>query len=214
VKLYDYFRSSAAFRVRIALNFKGLAYESVSKKLRDGEHRAADYRAVNPQALVPALEDGGTVIAQSLAIFEYLEEKYPAPPLLPRGAADRAMVRAMALAIACDVHPLNNLRVLRFLESPMGVDKKTIETRWYPHWIAEAFGGLEAQARQASGDGRHLFGTAVTMADAFIVPQMYNARRFQCDLTPYPTLTAICAHLESLPAFARAVPEAQADAGS
>jgi maleylpyruvate isomerase len=214
VKLYDYFRSSAAFRVRIALNFKGLAYESVSKKLRDGEHRAADYRAVNPQALVPALEDGGTVIAQSLAIIEYLEEKYPAPPLLPRGAADRAMVRAMALAIACDVHPLNNLRVLRFLESPMGVDKKTIETRWYPHWIAEAFGGLEAQARQASGDGRHLFGTAVTMADAFIVPQMYNARRFQCDLTPYPTLTAICAHLESLPAFARAVPEAQADAAS
>jgi maleylacetoacetate isomerase len=214
VKLYDYFRSSAAFRVRIALNFKGLAYESVSKKLRDGEHRAADYRAVNPQALVPALEDGGTVIAQSLAIIEYLEEKYPAPPLLPRGAADRAMVRAMALAIACDVHPLNNLRVLRFLESPMGVDKKTIETRWYPHWIAEAFGGLEAQARQASGDGRHLFGTAVTMADAFIVPQMYNARRFQCDLTPYPTLTAICAHLESLPAFARAMPEAQPDAGS
>jgi maleylacetoacetate isomerase len=212
VKLYDYFRSSAAFRVRIALNFKGLAYESVSKKLREGEHRAADYRAVNPQALVPALEDGGTVIAQSLAIIEYLEEKYPAPPLLPRGAADRARVRSMALAIACEVHPLNNLRVLRFLESPLGVDKKTIETTWYSHWIVEAFGGLEAQARQASGDGHHMFGTAVSLADVFLVPQMYNARRFQCDLAPYPTLTAVCAHLESLPAFARAVPEAQPDA--
>jgi maleylacetoacetate isomerase len=212
VKLYDYFRSSAAFRVRIALHFKGLAYESVSKKLREAEHRAPAYRAVNPQALVPALEDGGTVIAQSLAIIEYLEEKHPTPPLLPRGAADRAVVRSMALAIACDVHPLNNLRVLRFLESPLGLDKKAIEMTWYPHWISEAFGGLEVQARQASGDGRHLFGTAVTMADVCIVPQMYNARRFQCDLAPYPTLTAICSHLESLPAFARAVPEAQPDA--
>lgn len=212
MKLYDYFRSSAAFRVRIALHYKGLAYESVSKQLRDGEHRAPEYRAVNPQALVPALEDGGTVIAQSLAIIEYLEEKYPAPPLLPRGAADRAVVRSMALAIACDTHPLNNLRVLRFLESPLGVDKQAIETTWYPHWIAEAFGGLEAQVRQGSGDGRHMFGSAVTMADVFIVPQMYNARRFRCDLAPYPTLTAICSHLGSLPAFARAVPEVQPDA--
>jgi maleylacetoacetate isomerase len=212
MKLYDYFRSSAAFRVRIALNHKGLAYESVSKKLRDGEHRAAAYRAVNPQALIPALEDGGTVIVQSIAIVEYLEEKYPDPPLLPRGAAERGVVRSMALAIACDVHPLNNLRVLEFLKAPLGIDKNTVETTWYPKWIAEAFGGLEEQARKASGDGRHMFGGAVTMADAFIVPQMYNARRFRCDLAPYPTLTAICAHLETLPAFASAVPEAQPDA--
>jgi maleylpyruvate isomerase len=212
VKLYDYFRSSAAFRVRIALHYKGLPYESVSKKLRDGEHRAADYRAVNPQALVPALDDGGVVIAQSIAIIEYLEETYPTPPLLPRGAADRATVRSMALAIACDVHPLNNLRVLKFLESPLGVDKNTVETTWYFKWIAEAFTGLEALARKASGDGRHMFGTTVTMADAFIVPQMYNARRFKCDLAPYPTLTSICSWLESQPAFARSMPEVQPDA--
>jgi maleylacetoacetate isomerase len=212
VKLYDYFRSSAAFRVRIALHYKGLAYESISKKLRDGEHRAADYRALNPQALVPALDDGGVVIAQSIAIIEYLEEKYPTPPLLPPGAADRAMVRSMALAIACDVHPLNNLRVLKFLESPLGVDKHTIETTWLCNWIAEAFTGLEVLARKASGDGHHMFGTTVTMADCFIVPQMYNARRFKCGIAPYPTLTTICAHLESQPAFARSLPEAQPDA--
>jgi maleylpyruvate isomerase len=212
VKLYDYFRSSAAFRVRIALHYKGLPYESVSKKLRDGEHRAADYRAVNPQALVPALDDGGVVIAQSIAIIEYLEETYPTPPLLPRGAADRATVRSMALAIACDVHPLNNLRVLKFLESPLGVDKNTVETTWYFKWIAEAFTGLEALASKASGDGQHMFGTTVTMADAFIVPQMYNARRFKCDLAPYATLTSICTWLESQPAFARSMPEAQPDA--
>jgi maleylacetoacetate isomerase len=212
MKLYDYFRSSAAFRVRIALNYKGLAYESVSKKLRDGEHRAPAYRAVNPQALVPALDDNGTVIAQSIAIIEYLEEKYPVPPLLPRRAAERAVVRSMALSIACDLHPLNNLRVLSFLQSPLGIDKQTVETTWYFKWVAECFAGLEEQARKTSGDGRYLFGTSVTMADAFIVPQMYNARRFKCDLAPYPTLTAICTHLETLPAFARAMPEVQPDA--
>lgn len=212
MKLYDYFRSSAAFRVRIALRYKGLAYESLSKRLRDGEHRAPDYLAVNPQALVPALEDGGTVIAQSIAIIEYLEEKYPQPALLPRGAVERATVRSMALAIACDVHPLNNLRVLNFLQSPLGVEKKVVETTWYGHWIAQAFRGLEQQARRASADGKHMFGSSVTMADAFIVPQMYNARRFGCDLAPYPTLVAICTHLESLPAFARAMPETQPDA--
>jgi maleylacetoacetate isomerase len=208
VKLYDFFRSSAAFRVRIALHYKGLAFESVSKKLRDGEHRAADYRAVNPQALVPALDDEGVVIAQSVAIIEYLEEKYPNPPLLPRAAADRAMVRSMALSVACDVHPLLNLRVLQFLESPLGIDKQTVETTWYAKWIGEAFTSLEVLACKASGDGRHMFGSSVTMADCFIVPQMYNARRFKCDLAPYPTLTAISRHLESLPAFARSTPEA------
>jgi maleylpyruvate isomerase len=212
MKLYDYFRSSAAFRVRIALNYKGLKYESISKKLRDGEHRAPEYRAVNPQALVPALEDNGTVIAQSVAIVEYLEEKYPVPPLLPRRAAERALVRSMALSIACDLHPLNNLRVLNFLQSPLGIDKQTVETTWYFKWVAEAFLGLEEQARKTSTDGRYLFGETVTMADAFIVPQMYNARRFKCDLTPYPTLTGICTHLETLPAFARAMPEVQPDA--
>lgn len=214
MKLYDYFRSSAAFRVRIALNYKGLRYESVSKKLRDGEHREPEYRAVNPQGLVPALEDGGTVIAQSVAIIEYLEEKYPVPPLLPRRAADRAVVRSMALAVACDLHPLNNLRVLNFLQSPLGVDKSTVETTWYFKWVGECFGALEAQARKTSADGHYLFGERVTMADAFLVPQMYNARRFKCDLAPYPTLTGICAHLESLPAFARAVPEVQPDAAA
>jgi maleylacetoacetate isomerase len=212
LKLYDYFRSSAAFRVRIALNYKGLSYESISKKLREGQHRAADYRALNPQALVPALDDGGIVIPQSVAIIEYLEEKHPAPPLLPRGAAERALVRSMALAVACDVHPLNNLRVLNFLQSPLGIDKSVVEKTWIGHWIAEAFSGLEQQARKASADKRHMFGSSVTMADVFIVPQMYNARRFGCDLAPFPTLAAICTYLESLPAFARAMPEAQPDA--
>jgi maleylacetoacetate isomerase len=213
MRLYTYFRSSAAYRVRIALGLKGIACEPVAVDLRPGahQHRQPDYLALNPQGLVPALEDGGAVIGQSLAIIEYLEEVHPQPPLLPRAAADRARVRSMALAIACDMHPLNNMRVLNYLRSPLGHDEEAVDT-WYRHWIAEGFRGLEEEARRSSGDGRHMFGAAVTLADVCLVPQMFNARRFKCNVEPFPTLRAICAHLEALPAFALAAPAAQPDA--
>jgi maleylacetoacetate isomerase len=212
MKLYTYYRSTAAFRVRIALNSKGLAYESISKHLRKAEHRAPEFLALNPQGLIPALDDGGQVISQSLAIIEYLEEKYPQPPLLPADPVGRAKVRSMAMLVACEMHPLNNLRVLNFLRSPLGLDEKAVTTTWYHHWIAEGFRALEEEAKRASGDGRHMFGTEITMADVYIVPQMYNATRFNCDVAPYPTLRGICAHLETLPAFATAAPESQPDA--
>ena len=211
MKLYTTWRSSAAYRVRIALNLKGLAYESVPKKLVSGEHLAADYQAVNPQALVPALEDGATVIGQSLAIIEYLDETHPEPPLLPRDPAARATVRSLALAIACDIHPLNNLRVLNYLKGPLAQADAGVSA-WYGHWIGEGFRGLERLAQRHSADGRHLYGSAVTLADLCLVPQIYNARRFDCDLAPFPTLVNISQALEALPAFAAARPEAQPDA--
>jgi maleylacetoacetate isomerase len=211
MKLYTYYRSSAAYRVRIVLNIKGLAYESVSRHLRKDEHRTAEFFELNPQGLVPALEDGERIYSQSLAIIEYLDEKHPEPPLLPESVGDRAVVRALALAVACEVHPLNNLRVLNFLRKPLGLDEAAVNT-WYQHWIAEGFRALEEEARRASKDGRHMFGRNVTLADVCVVPQMYNAVRFKCDLTPYPTLCGICGYLQTLPEFANAAPEAQPDA--
>ena len=213
MKLYTYFRSSAAYRARIALNVKGLPYKSVAVDLRPATsaQRRPDFLAVNPQGLVPVLEDGGVTISQSLALIEYLEEAYPEPPLLPRTPLERARVRAMALTVACDIHPLNNTRVLSFLRAPLGHDEEAVNT-WYRHWIAEGLRSLESAAKQLTGDGRHMFGRAVTLADVCIVPQMYNARRFHCDLEPYPTLRGICAYLESVPAFAAAAPEVQPDA--
>jgi len=212
MKLYTYFRSTAAFRVRIALNVKGLEYEPVSVHLRQGAHRSARFLELNPQGLIPALEDCGTFISQSLAIIEYLDEKHPQPPLLPRDPADRAHVRSMALAVAADMHPLNNLRVLNFLRKPLGVEEQAVTTAWYHHWVGEGLRGLEAEAKRWSRDGRHMFGDSLTLADVCIVPQMYNATRFNCDVTPYPTLRGICAHLEALPEFVKAAPEAQPDA--
>ena len=211
MRLYTFWRSSAAYRVRIALHVKGLEFESVAKQLAAGEHQSEAYLALNPQGLVPALEDSGVVLAQSLAIIEYLEETHPEPALLPAKPRDRALVRSLAQAIACDIHPLNNLRVLNYLRSPLGQDDRAVDG-WYAHWIAQGLGALEKEVHKTSGDGRHMFGTGVTLADVFIVPQMYNARRFKCDLAPYPTLRAICANLEGLPAFARAAPEVQPEA--
>ena len=208
MRLYGYHRSTASFRARIAINLKGIPYESVSLGIREGEHRLPSFRALNPQGLIPALEDEGTILSQSLAIIEYLEERYPHPPLLPSSAVDRARVRSMALAVACDMHPLNNLRVLEFLRGPLGVDAEQVETVWYAHWIAEGFAALEEEARRWSADGHHLYGATETLADVCIVPQMYNAVKFRCDLAPYPTLRGICAYLEQLPEFARATPEA------
>jgi maleylacetoacetate isomerase len=213
MKLYGFFRSSASYRARIALNLKGIAYEAVPVDLRApaSAQRRPEFLELNPEGLVPVLIDGRTTITQSLAIIEYLEETHPAPPLLPATAAERAQVRALTLAIACDIHPLNNLRVLNYLRAPLAADEAAVNA-WYAHWVASGFAALEAQVARAGGDGRHMFGGAVTLADVFIVPQMYNARRFKCDVAPYPVLRAICAYLESLPEFARAAPEAPPDA--
>jgi maleylacetoacetate isomerase len=211
LKLYTLWRSSAAYRVRIALNVKGLAFESVARSLVNREHHSAAYTELNPQRLIPALEVDGAVIAQSLAIIEYLEETRPQPALLPREPLARAQVRSLSLAIACDIHPLNNLRVLNYLKGPLARDEAAVTT-WYRHWVAEGFRGLEQLAQRHSADRRHLFGASVTLADVCLVPQVYNARRFQCDLTPFPTLVAISSALDELPDFAAARPEAQPDA--
>lgn len=211
LQLYTFFRSSAAYRVRIALNIKGLHYRSISKALGKGEQHTPDYLAINAQGLVPALVVHDTVLTQSLAIIEYLDEEYPTPPLLPREPLARAQVRAMALAIACDIHPLNNLRVLNYLRREFKQDETGVNT-WYRHWIAAGFDALEQWVQQHSRAGRYCFGDALSIADVLLVPQMFNARRFDADLRPYPTLVRISAHLESLPEFAAARPEAQPDA--
>lgn len=211
MKLYTFFRSSAAFRVRIALNVKGLQYESLPKAFAKNEHRAADYLALNPQGLIPALATDGVVLSQSLAIIEYLNERHPSPPLLPSDPIDRARVRSMAMAIACEIHPLNNLRVLNYLKGPLNQDEEGVAT-WYRHWVTEGFRGLEVQVREFSASCRYCFGDALSLADVCLVPQMFNARRFKTDLSPFPTLTGISSHLESLPTFAAARPEVQPDA--
>lgn len=213
MKLYGYFRSSATYRVRIALNLKGLPWQAELVDLRppvNAQH-SAEFRAVNPERLIPVLSDDARILTQSLAIIEYLDETHPEPPLLPRAPYARAEVRALAMVIACDIHPLNNSRVLQYLRSPLGHDDAAIDA-WYAHWIALGFAALEQRAQRLSGDGRHLYGTSLTLADVCLVPQMYNARRFRCDVTPYPTLCGICDHLQALPAFARAAPQVQPDA--
>ena len=212
LKLYTYFRSSAAYRARIALKYKGLDYEPLSVHLRRKEHRGDTYRRLNPQALVPALVDeDGTVIPQSLAIIEYLEEIQPEPALLPSSPQDRALVRAMTQLIACEMHPLCNLRILVYLKDQLNQDEGSVNT-WYQHWIAEGFGSLEAMVERNSADGEHCFGDSITMADVCLVPQMLNARRFDCDLDPYPALRRIDAALSDHEAFATAHPTRQPDA--
>jgi maleylpyruvate isomerase len=208
--LHGYFRSSAAYRVRIALNLKGLQVEHRFVHLRRGEQRADAYRRLNPQGLVPTLEVGDRRLTQSLAIIEYLEERHPLPPLLPPGAEDRAWVRAIALAIACDIHPLDNTRVMQYLEAKLGLDQAARDT-WYAHWIAEGFRAIETQlaARDA---GRFCFGDAPTLADVCLVPQVANAGRVKLDMAPYPRIQAVNAACLALPAFDMARPDRQPDA--
>ena len=213
LKLYTYFRSSAAFRVRIALNLKGLKYESIPTHLLrgGGEQHRPEYRALHPQGLVPALDDAGTLLTQSLAIVEYLDETHPAPPLLPGTPRDRAAIRSLACLIACDIHPLNNLRVLQYLRDTLGQGEDVL-ARWNREWMSRGFAALETQIGRHSGDGRHCYGSQVTLADICLLPQVFNSRRYQLDLAPYPRLAAVARHLETLPAFADARPEAQPDA--
>jgi maleylpyruvate isomerase len=210
MRLYSFFRSSAAFRVRIALNLKGVDYEIVAVNLPSGAHRSPEFLAVNPQATVPTLDDDGTILWQSLAIIEYLDARYPTPRLIPLEPVARARVQALAQLIACEIHPLNNLRVLKYLRGELELDEAAV-SKWYAHWVAEAFGPLEQLVARWSG-GRYCFGDSLSLADVYLVPQMFNARRFACDLKPYPTLVRIAQALEQEPAFALAAPDRQPDA--
>lgn len=209
LRLHGYWRSSAAYRVRIALALKGLDYDQRPHDLRIGAQGAPDYLALNPQGLVPALETDEGVLVQSPAILEWLEERLPHPALLPAATGDRAVVRAMAATIGCDVHPLNNLRVLQRLRSELGANETQV-TVWIGHWIATGFAALEVMiARHGAG---FAFGDAPTLADCYLVPQVYSAERFAVDLTPYPHLTRAAASLRALPKVAAAQPAAQPDA--
>ena len=213
MQLYDYFRSSAAYRVRIALNVKGITPDARAHvHLRMGSQRAQDYLALNPQGLVPALAlDDGRVLTQSLAIIEYLEETHPEPPLLPHDPAERARVRGIALQIACDIHPLDNLRVLNYLIGTVGASREQ-KDGWYRYWIDVGFEALERSLARDSATGRFCHGSHPTLADICLVPQIANARRFNIDLSPYPTLIRIESACNALPAFAEAAPARQPDA--
>jgi maleylacetoacetate isomerase len=213
MKLYDYFRSSAAYRVRIALNLKGIVPdERTFVHLRMGNQRAQDYLALNPQGLVPALQiDAQHVLTQSLAICEYLDETQREPPLLPSDPPGRARVRAIALAIACEIHPLNNLRVLNYLLHTLGVSSEQ-KDGWYKYWVDVGLEALETQLAREPATGRFCHGEVPTLADVCLVPQLANARRVKIDLAPYPTLTRIEATCLAVPAFAAAAAERQPDA--
>jgi maleylacetoacetate isomerase len=212
MKLYGFFRSSAAFRARIALNLKGLDYEYVPVDLLKGEASKPEYRdGLNPQGLVPTLEVDGLLIAQSLAICDYLDEIKPQPPLMPHDAAGCARVRSLALFVACDIHPLNNVRVLEYLTNQIGVSKDQ-RLAWYHHWIHEGFVALEKSLSRSPATGKFCHGDTPTLADVCLVPQVYNAYRYKVDMTPYPTLRRINETCLALPAFDKARPENQPDA--
>lgn len=212
VKLYTYWRSSAAYRVRIALNLKNIGYESIPVSLKPGddEQRKDEYRAINPQMLVPFFDDGKVAIGQSMAILEYLEEAYPQMPLLPDAEPSRSKVRAFCNAIACDIHPLNNLRVLEYLSDKLDVSDKQ-KSEWYAHWIVEGFRACEQMSVRYAHDGPYAFGKDITLADALLVPQMYNARRFKVPLDEYPRLVAVADACNEVQAFQDAAPENQPD---
>jgi maleylacetoacetate isomerase len=206
VLLHDYYRSSAAYRVRIALNLKGVEYQRHAINLVEGEQRDSPYRALNPQGFVPMLKIDGHRLTQSLAIIGYLDATRPEPPLIPSDPADAAHVRALALAVACDIHPLNNLRVLKYLSRELSQPEEARDA-WYRHWVIEGLEALEAMAHPGAGD--FLFGSAPTVADICLVPQLYNARRFAVPITPYPTLRRVDENCSALAAFAEAHPDRQ-----
>jgi maleylacetoacetate isomerase/maleylpyruvate isomerase len=208
--LYTFFRSSTSYRLRIALSLKGLDWEQRYVSLPKMEHREPAYLEVNPQGLVPALVEDGHVLAQSLAIIEYLDEAYPEPPFLPKDIFERAYVRRLSQIIGCDIHPLNNIRVLKWLGANVPEDKG-IADRWYGHWIAEGFRGFEACLLKETRHGTYCLGDEVTMADICLVPQVANARRFNCDLSAYPVTVAIADRAAALPAVQRVAPDTQAD---
>ena len=209
--LHGYYRSSASFRVRIALNLKGIAYQSTAWHLRHGAHLEAAFGAINPHKLIPVLDDEGTLLTQSLAIIEYLDETHPAPPFLPSNPADRAYVRALAQSIACDIHPIDNLRVLKYLREHFAADEAAVG-RWYNHWIATGFAGIEAMLAANPHTGMFCFGETPGLADILLVPQVVNAGNYKLDMTPYPVINRIFDACMALPAFADAHPRAQADA--
>ena len=217
MQLYGYFRSSASFRVRIAMNLKGLSfdYKAVHLVRHGGEQHSADFKALNPDALVPVMIDDSRdpplTISQSLAIIEYLDETHPTPPLLPHEATERARVRALALAIACEIHPINNLRVLRYLTQVLKVDEAAKDA-WYRHWVETGLGAFEEQVASSSLTGRFCHGDTPTLADLTLVPQIFNAQRFKCDLSAMPTTMRIFEACMALDAFSKAVPAAQPDA--
>jgi maleylacetoacetate isomerase len=213
LNLYTYFRSSAAYRVRIALNLKGLEYTAIPVHLvrNGGEQHAPEYVARNPSHLVPLLEDGELGISQSLAIIEYLDEAYPATPLLPQDISARARIRALALSVACDIHPINNLRVLNYLKANLAVDDSQRDV-WVRHWVALGFASIERMLSDDTRTGRYCHGDSPTLADCSLAPQVFNALRFKCPLEAYPTITRIYEACMQLPAFARAAPSAQPDA--
>jgi maleylacetoacetate isomerase len=211
VKLYNYFRSSASFRVRIAMNLKGLSYEYAPVHLVKNEHFAPHFRALNPEALVPVLLEDGAAMTQSLAICEYLEEMYPEPPLLPADALGRSRVRALALTIACEIHPLNNLRVLRYLVKDLGVAEDA-KDRWYRHWVETGLAAFEAQLDHTASGASFCHGTGPTLADICLAPQIFNAQRFNCDLSHVPRALRAYEACMKLEAFQRAAPGEQPDA--
>jgi maleylpyruvate isomerase len=213
MKLYSYFRSSAAYRVRIALNLKGLSYEYAPVHLlRDGgEQLKPEYRRLNPDAVLPTLVDDGHPLQQSLAIIEYLEETHPEPPLLPKAPVDRAYVRSVALQVACEIHPVNNLRVLKYLKHTLKVGDEAKDT-WYRHWIEGGFATLEEHLAGDPRTGSFCYGDAPTIADACLVPQVFNAQRFKIDVTRFPTIQRIYDQAMQLDAFVRAAPGVQPDA--
>lgn len=209
MKLYGFSRSSAAFRVRIALNLKGIAWEHVNISLPDGDQFDDGYRKLNPQGRVPTLIDGDKILYQSMAILEYLEETQPKPAFLPSDPLGRARVRGLADIIACDIHPLNNLAILKFLGGEMGVDKDAVDVTWYQHWIYEGFDALEAHLANDSDTGTFAHGETPGLVDICIVPQVFNAERYKCDLSAYPRLISIFAECMKLDAFDSAQPSKQ-----
>ncbi|MEE8117923.1 MAG: maleylacetoacetate isomerase [Gammaproteobacteria bacterium] len=213
MQLFTYFRSTAAYRVRIALNIKRREAEQhfVNLVKDGGDQHKPSFRKLNPQGLIPVLVSDGIAISQSLAIIEYLEEVQPNPPLLPSNPLDRAWVRGLAMAVACDIHPLNNLRVLKYLENEISVNEETKLT-WYRNWVAQGFAGLEETLANDPRKGKFCYGDAPGLADIFLVPQVFNANRFDCDMTSYPTLQQINATCLTLPEFQQAAPEQQPDA--